>query len=84
MIEVDHLDGSLKLSYTVLYDFYTTGIYSEGYIVFIFPFICLFVRPFVHPSVRPSVTFVEFTTKLLIRKHLYLDHVNLGGSASMP
>ena len=32
-------------------DNYTPGIYSEGYIVFVFPFICLCVRSFVLPFV---------------------------------
>ena len=29
---------------------YTHGIYAEGYIVFVFPFICLFIHPFVISS----------------------------------
>ena len=29
---------------------YTPGIYAEGYIVFVFPSVCLFVRLFVLPS----------------------------------
>ena len=43
--------------------YYTPGIYAEGYIVFVFPFVrssvCMFVRSFV----RTSVTFVEFASK---------------------
>ena len=71
---------------------YTPVIYAEGYIVFVFPFVCSFICT--------SVTFVEFTTKvfvkvsqvgyisksheLLIRKHSYFDHGYIGRSASMP
>ena len=28
---------------------YTPGIYAEGYIVFVFPFVCLFVRLYFRP-----------------------------------
>ena len=38
---------------------YTPGIYAEGYIVFVFPF----VRSSVCMFVRTSVTFVEFASK---------------------
>ena len=31
---------------------YTPGIYAEGYIVFVFPFVCSLVRSFVCTSVR--------------------------------
>ena len=68
---------------------YTPGIYAEGYIVFI--------SPFVRSSVRNFVLFVEllqsFTLKQhecsishqpLIRKHSYLDHRYPGGSAFIP
>ena len=71
---------------------YTPGIYAEGYIVFVFPFVCLSVRMFVRSSIRDSVPFVEllqsFTLKFLkwgishqplIRKHSYLDHRYPGG-----
>ena len=36
----------LILPYTIVIDlsYYTHGIYAEGYIVFVFPFICLFVH----------------------------------------
>ena len=30
---------------SVLFAFYTPGIYAEGYIVFVFPFVCSFVLP---------------------------------------
>ena len=43
--------------------FYTPGIYAEGYINFVFPFIRLYVRSFVHTS----VTFVEFASKLYVK-----------------
>ena len=43
----------------VLHHIYTPGIYADGYIVFVFPFVRLYVRLFV----RTSVTFVEFASK---------------------
>ena len=47
--------------------FYTPGIYADGYIVFVFPFVrssvCMFVRLFVHTS----VTFVEFASKFCVK-----------------
>ena len=77
--------------------FYTPGIYAEGYIVFVFPFVrssvCMFVCSFVHSFVHTSVTFVEFASKflklcisqqLLTRKHSYLDHSYLGGLTFTP
>ena len=42
---------------------YTPGIYADGYIVFVFPFVRLYVRLFV----RTSVTFVEFTSKFCVK-----------------
>ena len=42
---------------------YTPGIYADGYIVFVFPFVRLYVRLFVRSFVRTSVTFVEFASK---------------------
>ena len=33
--------------------FYTPGIYVEGYIVFVFPFVCLIVRLFIRSYFRP-------------------------------
>ena len=33
-------------------DIYTPGIYAEGYIVFVFPFVCSYVRSFVCSFVR--------------------------------
>ena len=73
----------------IFFAFYTPGIYAEGYIVFVFPFI--------RSSVHNFVPFVEllqsFTLKQLewcishqplIRKHSYLDHRYPGGSAFIP
>ena len=66
--------------------YYTPGIYAEGYIVFVFPFVCSFVRLFVRSFVLPSVAwnlrqsfalkFLKWciSQQLLIRKHSYLDH----------
>ena len=46
-----HCDHALKicmwLGYTPQINFYTPGIYAEGYIVFAFPFVCSFVCSFV-------------------------------------
>ena len=39
----------------LFYFHYTPGIYAEGYIVFVFPFVCSFVRLFVRSFVLPSV-----------------------------
>ena len=39
--------------------FYTPGIYADGYIVFVFPF--------VRSYVRTSVTFVEFASKFCVK-----------------
>ena len=80
--------------------FYTPGIYAEGYIVFVFPFVRsyvrMFVRSFVRSFVLPSVTWnlrQSFASKflkwcisqqLLIRKHSYLDHSYPGGLAFTP
>ena len=77
--------------------FYTTGIYAEGYVVFIFPFIRLYVRLFICLLVRTSVLFVELLQSFmckqlewsispqpLIRKHSYLDYRYPGGSAFIP
>ena len=81
-------------------DYYTPGIYAEGYIVFVFPFVRsyvrMFVRSFVRSFVLPSVTWnlrQSFASKflkwcisqqLLIRKHSYLDHSYPGGLAFTP
>ena len=48
----------------ILIDIYTSGIYAEGYIVFVFPFVHLSVRMFVHSYVRDSVPFVELLKTL--------------------
>ena len=50
--------------------YYTPGIYADGYIVFVFPFVrssvCMFVF-FVRSFVRTSVTFVEFASKFCVK-----------------
>ena len=38
----------------ILWFDYTPGIYAEGYIVFVFPFVRLFVRSFVRSYFLPS------------------------------
>ena len=43
--------------------YYTPGIYAEGFMVFVFPFVRLYVRLFV----RSSVTFVEFASKFCVK-----------------
>ena len=43
--------------------YYTPGIYAEGYIVFVFPFVRSYVRLFV----RTFVTFVEFASKFCVK-----------------
>ena len=43
---------------------YTPGIYAEGYIVLTLTFVCSFVRSLL------SVTFVEFTSKFLVKVSL--------------
>ena len=47
---------------------YTPGIYAEGYIVFALTFVCSFVCSFVRSLL--SVTFVEFTSKFLVKVSL--------------
>ena len=49
----------LMYSWLLFYNFahffvlcYTPGIYAEGYIVFVFPFVCSFIRLFVRSFVR--------------------------------
>ena len=50
---------------------YTPGIYAEGYIVFVFPFVRSynrsFVRLFVRSFVRTSFRHVEFTSKFCVK-----------------
>ena len=46
---------------------YTPGIYAEGYIVFVFPFVCSFVRLFVRSFVRTSFRRVEFASKFCVK-----------------
>ena len=51
--------------------FYTPGIYAEGYIVFVFPFVRsyvrMFVRSFVRSFVRTSFRRVEFASKFCVK-----------------
>ena len=51
---------------------YTPGIYAAGYIVFALTFVRSSVRMFVRSCVRSllSVTFVEFTSKFLVKVSL--------------
>ena len=51
---------------------YTPGIYAVGYIVFALTFVRSYVRSFVRVFVRSllSVTFVEFTSKFLVKVSL--------------
>ena len=50
---------------------FTPGIYAEGYIVFVFPFVCsyvrMFVRLFVRSFVRTSFRRVEFASKFCVK-----------------
>ena len=60
----------------IIRDNYTPGIYAAGYIVFALTFVRssvrMFVRSFVRVFVRSllSVTFVEFTSKFLVKVSL--------------
>ena len=62
--------------YCILVHFYTPGIYAAGYIVFALTFVRSYVRSFmcsfVHVFVRSllSITFVEFTSKFLVKVSL--------------
>ena len=73
---------------------YTPGIYAEGYIVFVFPFVRSSVCMFVCSFVLTSVTIVEFASKFYYKvsqvvyisatayqKAFILDHSYLGGCA---
>ena len=53
--------------YSLEYSDYTPGIYAEGYIVFVFPFVRSSVCMFVCSFVRTSVTFVEFASKFCVK-----------------
>ena len=76
--------------------YYTPGIYAEGYIVFVFPFVCAYVGLFVHSFLLISVAwnlpqsfalkFLKWciSQQLLIRKHSVLDHSYTGGLAFTP
>ena len=67
--------------------FYTSGIYAKGYIVFVFSFVCsLFVGFSVALTKIPSnfcvkVSQMGISQQPLIRKHSYLGHWYLRGSA---
>ena len=92
--------GIANYKYAVSIAYYTPGIYAEGYIVFVFPFVRSYVRMFVRSFVRlfvlPSVTwnlrqsfalkFLKWcvSQQLLIRKHSYLDHSYPGGLTFTP
>ena len=51
----------------VLISLYTPGIYAEGYIVFVFPFVRSYVRSFVCSFVRTSFRRVEFASKFCVK-----------------
>ena len=59
----------------------TPGIYAAGYIVFALMFVRSYVRSFVRVFVRSllSVTFVEFTSKFLVKVSLseYISLITL-------
>ena len=69
--------------------YYTPSIYAEGYIIFVFLFVCSFVRNFA-PFVELLQSFMlkqlkwRISHQPLIRKHSYLDHRYSGGSAFIP
>ena len=46
---------------------YTPGIYAEGYIVFVFPFVRSYVRMFVRSFVRTSFRHVECASKFCVK-----------------
>ena len=48
-------------------DYYTPGIYADGYIAFAFPFVRSYVSLLVRFFVRNSGTFVEFTSKFWLK-----------------
>ena len=97
---VKHIETKCHAQELLHVYFYTPGIYAEGYIVFVFPFVRsyvrMFVRSFVRSFVLPSVTwnlrqsfalkFLKWciSQQLLIRKHSYLDHSYPGGLAFTP
>ena len=65
---------------------YTLGIYAEGYLVFVFLFVHLYVRSSVMLTKITSkfcvkVSRMGISQQPLIRKHSYLGHGYLGGSA---
>ena len=59
---------SPSLGNSCVSDIYTPGIYAEGYIVFALTFVRSYVRAFVRSLL--SVTFVEFTSKFLVKVSL--------------
>ena len=58
---------SIHLLKSLYYILNYTGIYAEGYIVFVFPFVRSYVRSFVLSLVHSSVAFVEFTSKFNVK-----------------
>ena len=83
-------------SFHTKFNYYTPGIYADGYIVFAFPFVRSSVRMFVSSFVLPSRSWnlrQSFALKFLkwsisqqlhIRKHSYLDHSYPGWLAFTP
>ena len=55
------------LKFSVGQHHYTPGIYADGYIVFVFPFVRSSVCMFVCSFVRNSVTFIEFASKFCVK-----------------
>ena len=60
-VEANVINMYAKYQLHTLY--YTPGIYAEGYIVFVFPFVRSYVRSFVRLFVRTSFRRVEFASK---------------------
>ena len=66
--DADQLCGDREADHHLCY---TPGIYAEGYIVFVFPFVRsyvrMFVRSFVRSFVRTSFRHVEFASKFCVK-----------------
>ena len=62
-----YLSGLLHFSCMTVGFYYTPGIYAEGYIVFVFPFVRSYVRSFVCSFVRTSFRHVEFASKFCVK-----------------
>ena len=58
---------TVTVSGFVKLDYYTPGIYADGYIVFAFPFVRSSVRMFVSSFVRSFVSSVEFASKFWLK-----------------